>query len=302
MNTTSENRGIILMSLSIVCFTANTLAIRALAQSFQGCDGWQITFFRGLVGSALVIAFYSRGRGLRLRSLVDRPKIILRGLLGAIGVTIFYLTVIELGPARAVVINLTYPIFAAFLASRILKETLGIAKTIWILVGFLGLIIFVGPKAFEGDLSFYDGLAVLGAIVAAGVVVLIRTLHRSEHTSTIFASQAFYCIMLALPLSVPTTAQIAPLGIASLILGGLLAAGGQLAMTFAYRHLDVAKGASMQMALPILTALGAWVIFQETLTPIEIGGASLTLIATAMINRQASNSLPKTLTTEITKP
>ena len=93
-------------------------------------------------------------------------------------------------------INLTYPIFAAFLASRILKETLGIAKTIWILVGFLGLIIFVGPKAFEGGLSFYDGLAVLGAIVAAGVVVLIRTLHRSEHTSTIFASQAIYCICL----------------------------------------------------------------------------------------------------------
>jgi len=250
MNTTSETRGIILMSLSIVCFTANTLAIRALAQSFQGCDGWQITFFRGVVGSIVVIAIYSKGRGLRLRSLVDRPKIILRGLLGAIGVTLFYLTVIELGPARAVVINLTYPIFAAFLASRILKETLGIAKTIWILVGFLGLIIFVGPKAFEGGLS----------------------------------------------------AQIAPLGILGLVLGGLLAAAGQLAMTFAYRHLDVAKGASMQMALPILTALGAWVMFQETLTTIEIGGASLTLIATAMINRKASNPLPKTLTTEIAKP
>ena len=63
-------------------------------------------------------------------------------------------------------------------------------------------------------------------------------------------------------------------------------------MTFAYRHLDVSKGSSLQMLLPIVTALGAWAFFNETLGPIEILGASLTLGATYMVNRQTSKTSP----------
>jgi len=74
---------------------------------------------------------------------------------------------------------------------------------------------------------------------------------------------------------------------------GIIVAGGQLAMTFAYRHLDVSKGASIQMLLPIATAIGAWLLFDEKLGPIEITGASLTLLATLMVNRQASKTALK---------
>lgn len=293
MTSISETKGTFLMLLSIVCFTANTLAVRALSLHFPNCDGWQVTLFRGLAGTVTVLVVFTNGRGLRLQSLFDRPKIVLRGLLGAVGVAIFYITIIQLGPARAVVINLTYPIFAALLAAVVLKETLSATKLTWILIGFTGLVIFVGPKALDGGLSIDDFLAILGAFFAAGVVVLIRTLHRSEHSSTIFASQAVYCILLALPMSVPTTSTIPTAGIVGLAVAGFIAAGGQLAMTFAYRHLEVSRGASMQMILPIATAIGACLLFGETLGPVEIAGASLTLIATVMVNRRTSKPLLK---------
>ncbi|YCM45990.1 DMT family transporter [Verrucomicrobiaceae bacterium 227] len=293
MNSTSETRGTILMLLSIVCFTVNTLAIRALSLHFPDCNGWQVTLFRGLAGTLVVIFFFSKGRGLRLAALYDRPKIIWRGILGATGVAIFYVTIIHLGPARAVVINLSYPVFAALLAALFLKESLGTQKLVWILTGFTGLIIFVGPKSLEGGISFFDLLAIAGALIAAGVVVLIRTLHRSEHSATIFASQAIYCIILAAPLSTSSTLSLPPLALIGLALAGIIVAGGQLAMTFAYRHLEVSKGASMQMLLPIATALGAWLLFDEKLEAIEISGAALTLLATLMVNRQASKALLK---------
>ena len=293
MNLISESKGTMLMLLSIVCFTVNTLAVRALSLHFPDCNGWQVTLFRGLAGTLVVVAFFSKGRNLRLRSLIDRPKVIWRGILGATGVAIFYITIIHLGPARAVVINLSYPVFAALLASLFLKEHLGLVKLTWILIGFAGLIIFVGPKSLDGEVSFYDLLAIGGALIAAGVVVLIRTLHRSEHSSTIFASQAIYCILLAAPITTSSTLTLPPAALIGLAVAGIVVAGGQLFMTFAYRHLDVSKGASMQMLLPIATAIGAWFIFDEKLTTIEIAGAALTLLATLMVNRRTSKPLLK---------
>jgi drug/metabolite transporter (DMT)-like permease len=293
MNLISESKGTMLMLLSIVCFTVNTLAVRALSLHFPDCNGWQVTLFRGLAGTLVVVAFFSKGRNLRLRSLIDRPKVIWRGILGATGVAIFYITIIHLGPARAVVINLSYPVFAALLASLFLKEHLGLVKLTWILIGFAGLIIFVGPKSLDGGVSFYDLLAIGGALIAAGVVVLIRTLHRSEHSSTIFASQAIYCILLAAPITTSSTLTLPPAALIGLAVAGIVVAGGQLFMTFAYRHLDVSKGASMQMLLPIATAIGAWFIFDEKLTTIENAGAALTLLATLMVNRRTSKPLLK---------
>jgi len=290
------------MLISIVFFTLNTLAVRALALHFPACTGWQITLFRGLVGTAVVVALYSGSRGLRLKSLIDRPLVILRGVLGAVGILCFYITVIELGAARAVVVNLTYPIFAAVLASVFLKERMGHKRLIWILIGFLGLLIFMGPQAINQGFTVFDFIAICGALMAAAVVVLIRGLHRTEHSSTIFASQAVVAALISIPMATPSTASIALPGVVGLILAGIFAAAGQLTMTFAYRHLPVSKGASMQMLLPIATAVGAWIFFGERFGAVEFIGAALTLIATAMVNRQTSKSRTPMASTQSTRP
>lgn len=301
MKPVSESRGIVLMLLSIFFFTVNTLAVRALALALPACDGWVVTLFRGIAGTIVVVTLYSKAGQLRLKSLVDRPKVIARGLLGAIGVSFYYMTVIELGAARAVVINLTYPIFAALLAAVFLKESLSPKKLFWIVTGFLGLMIFLAPKAIQTGIGPYDLLAITGAVIAAAVVVLIRNLHQSEHGSTIFASQAVYCALLALPLTHEAAWDLPNSGITLILLAGFVVAAGQLTMTFAYRHLEVSKGASLQLLLPIATGIGAWIFFNETFGPIELLGAALTLIATMMINRRASKSPSKKLTTKTNK-
>ncbi len=288
------------MLFSIIFFTVNTLAVRALALAIPACDGWVVTLFRGIAGTLVVVILYSRSGQLRLKSLVDSPLMIARGALGAIGVTLYYIAVIELGAARAVVITLTYPIFAAILASFVLKEALSAKKLFWITSGFIGLLIFLAPKALTSGIGFYDILALLGAVAAAGVVVLIRKLHQSEHGSTIFASQAVYCALLAIPITQGEPFTLPNSTIFLLFAAGLVVAAGQLTMTFAYRHLEVSKGASLQLLLPIATGIAAWIFFDETFGPIELLGAALTLLATMMINRRASKSLSKKLTTQPT--
>jgi drug/metabolite transporter (DMT)-like permease len=70
----------------------------------------------------------------------------------------------------------------------------------------------------------------------------------------------------------------------------VIVAIAQLAMTYSYRTLSVARGSSMQMLLPILTALGGYFLFDETFTSIGITGALLTLLATWQVLRRPKAS------------
>jgi len=288
----SEARGTILMLVSVVFFASNIFAVRALALAYPGCDGWQATLFRGLSGLIFVTLFYGFGRGLQWKSLIKNPLMVVRGILGAGGILIFYITMIELGAARAMVLNITYPIFGTLMAAFFLKERLSSARLFWIVVGFIGLAIFLSEKTSQSGINYYDLLALIGALMAAGVVVLIRALHKTEHGSTIYGAQCLYSLVLVAPIAAPQSPEIPALGLLGLFAAGLIVTGGQLTMTFAYRHLDVSKGSSLQMLLPIVTAVGAWILFDESLGPIEILGACFTLGATYMVNRQTSKSSP----------
>ncbi|MEN8772815.1 MAG: hypothetical protein ABF381_09085 [Akkermansiaceae bacterium] len=90
MNSTSETRAIFLMMLFIFFFIVNTLAVQAFALALPACGGWKITLFRGFAGTLIVLFFYQRLSHLRTKSLVDRPKVFARGLLGGVGVSFFY--------------------------------------------------------------------------------------------------------------------------------------------------------------------------------------------------------------------
>ena len=276
----SERLGTFQMLASVILFTVNTLMARWLALTFQEIDGWQITLFRGIAGILLVWLLFTGGRGLEAKHLIRQPLVVARGILGAGGIYLYYLSIIHLGAGRAVIINLTYPIFASIIAFIFLKETLSIRKLTWIVIGFGGLVIFLGDQSLTHGISRYDLLALLGAIMAAGVVVLIRRLHHSEHTSTIYAAQCVYGTLLAIPFATTDLSHLPVEAGAWLLLAGGIVTFGQLFMTYAYRHLEVSTGASIQMLLPICTAIGGYYLFQERFSMIEILGACLTIIAT----------------------
>jgi len=291
----TERRSIALMLGSTVFFAANILLLRGIGLAVPAADGWVASLFRGAVGLALVGALFG-GRGLQLRHLLTRPLLLLRGALGGFSIVTLYLTVEPLGAGRAVIINLTYPIFASLIAALWLREHLGARAWSWMLAGFGGLCLFVGPDlAHGGAVSGYDLLALVGAVTAGAVVVMIRQLRHSEHTSTIYAAQCAWGLALALPLGAAPTATLPPHAIALLALGGILVACGQLSLTHAFRTLPVSKGSAIQMLLPILTAGGGFLLFGETFTALELAGGALTLFATWRVLAARSRPTPDPL-------
>ncbi|HEX2854883.1 MAG TPA: DMT family transporter [Opitutaceae bacterium] len=270
-------RGVLLMVASTVFFTANVLLTRVLGQG-QRVDVWLICCARFAIGLALIGVFYRRD--VQPRHLFRNRKLAERGLVGSLGVYGFYLTVVHLGAGRATFINTTYVGIGALLAVWILGERFRIAVAAGSVVALAGLALLTNAFGTNAHASAYDLLAVVVAFGSAWVVITIRQLHATEHTSTIFAAQCVYGLLFC---GIPAAWQWRPLtgGAWIMLLVASVAAGaGQLAMTRAFRDLPVAEGSLLQMLVPLGTGIGGMVFFGEHFTSLELAGAGLILAGT----------------------
>jgi drug/metabolite transporter (DMT)-like permease len=267
-----------LMLLSAAGFTANILLIRALGQ-FHAVNVWLISCARFIVGIAIIYLVYSRE--FAPTHLFTNRKLIGRGLVGGLGVYGTYLTVVEIGAGRAILIGNTYVVFSALMAAVWLGEKLRPAFTVGAVVTIAGLALLTNVFSHDAHPSFYDLIAVGVALASAYVVVTIRQLHRSEHTSTIFGAQCVYGLIICGVPALLHTESIPPFGWVLLILASLCAGAGQITMTRAFRELPAGEGSLWQMLVPPGVAFGGWLFFGEHFSPAEYTGAALILIGTA---------------------
>jgi len=266
------------MLLSSASFTANVLLVRALGE-FGEVNVWLVGCTRGLIGLAMICAVY--WREFQPTHLWSRRKVIERGIAGGLGVYITYLAVVKIGAGRATFIGNTYVIWGALLAAWMLKEKLRPAVIVGGVAALAGIGLLTNVFSANAHPSIYDLVAVAGALLSTWVVVTIRQLHATEHTSTIFAAQCAYALAIC---AVPAAATFAPLPAPAwgiLLVAGVTAGMGQLTMTRAFRDLPVAEGSLIQMLVPLGIALGGMVFFHERFALHEAIGAALILGGTA---------------------
>ncbi len=265
------------MLFSTVCFTITVLLVRALG-TYGAISVWLITCVRFVVGLAVIMTVYFKA--FRPRHLFTNRKLIERGVVGGTGVFLTYLCVIKLGAGRATFINNTYVVWGAFLAAWLLKEKLRPNVIGGGLAALVGLALLTNIFSSARPPGVYDLVAILSAFLAGYVVVAIRQLHSTEHSSTIFAAQCFYGLVLCLVPAVLTFEPLPWSAWALLVVAALCAGFGQLAMTRAYRDLPVAEGSLIQMLVPLGIAVGGIVFFHERFVLHEVLGAALILLGT----------------------
>lgn len=261
-----------LMLLAAAFFVANVLIIRAFGRG--GADVWTIAALRFAAGLALCLGLHRRE--LDAEALFTKPRLIFRGIVGGATTYGFYLTVVHLGAGRATFLNNTYVVFSALLAVWVLAEPFRRPLALGAAAALAGLGLLTG--AFSGLLRTgpYDVVALICALGSAWIVVTIRQLHQEGvSTATIFASQCVYGLLLSAPFLVTNTTWPEPLACAGLVLGGVFAGAGQLAMTRAYRQLAVAEGALIQTLVPLGIAAGGMLFFGERMGWADLAGGLL---------------------------
>lgn len=271
-------RGTFWMLVSLACFTANSLMIKSFA-SQRSIDPWVSMSFRFGVGLLATAIIFSRSGDLKLSRTFRSWLLASRGIMGGLGTAAYYSTVGPLGVGKATLIGNTWCVFAAIMAVFALRERLSIGKLLGIAAAFGGLGLLTGLET--GTLTaigYWEIVSLIGALLAAAVVVVIRQLTATETTATIYASQCVYGLLLALPFSIPHYASLGATDIMLLCFAALAATVGQLGMTEGFRFLTVAAGGGFQLALPVVISLASMMIFEEHFTAVQSLGALLILL------------------------
>jgi drug/metabolite transporter (DMT)-like permease len=274
----SHRASLLLMLGSAACFIANVLLIRALG-TFTQTSLWVVTSSRFVVGLLIVSTLYRRE--FKPSHLLTNRKLIERGMLGGVCTLGFYYTVTRLGAGRATFINNTYVVWAGLFAVWALRERLRPALVIGASATLLGLGLLTNPFAGDRHTGFFDFIALLNALGSAWIVVTIRQLHAREHSSTIFAAQCAFGLLICGGPALSEMAGVAPLAWSVIVLASTCASAGQLLMTQAFRDLSVAEGSLLQMLVPLGIAIGGGVFFQEHFHAVELLGGALILAGSA---------------------
>lgn len=268
----SPGRGAAWMLLSLACFSGNSLLLKLLAD--HGVDTWLALLVRFSVGlvAMRVLFFPSLGRCFRTRLLVSR------GVMGGVSTACFYLSIGPLGPGKATLIGTTWPAFAALAAYFLLGESLSAWSVAGIAVALGGLALLTGAVPVATfHFGAWEAVGLTGALLAAGVIVVIRQLVRTESSATIFAAQCVYGLILTLPFAAAGWRPVSMGDAGLLLLAASGAAAGQIAMTEGFRHLPVAAGGALQMLVPLAVTAGGVTWFGESFTSAQAAGAALIL-------------------------
>lgn len=277
-------RGTWVMVGSVAGFSLNTLALKYLG-SHREISAFVPLLFRAGVGIPLALLFLRGSRPTRIRPVFREGRLISRGILGFISTAAYYWTVPAMGPGKATLFCNTYVVFAAIIAAIWLSEPLSWMRMSWLAIAFAGILFLSGVRWGGAGEAFGvpEAVALLGAVLAAVCVVLIRQLTSFHSGGTIYLAQCVWILIPVLPMALPSLKGLALADVWLMVVAAVAAGFAQLAMNEGYRCLPVATGASLQMLWPVATSLCGMAWFGEHFAPLQMVGAALILVATWFI-------------------
>jgi drug/metabolite transporter (DMT)-like permease len=256
--------GIALKLASLVLFSGMTLCVKLLGQD---TPSGQTIFVRGLI-SAIVLALIAWRTGrLHLLKTSNWRGHALRSLSGTVSMFCLFAAVTMIPLADVTAITFTAPMFITVLAMVFLGERIHRYRWTALTLGFVGMLIMVGPHLSLGagsSLGSLGSLAALGAaLFAAFAMTSLRAMSGGEHAITItfyFSLTFMLCAALTAiqgwPMPTPAQSLL-------IVLAGLFGAFGQLLMTYSYRYAEASTIAPLDYASIIMSIILGYAFFDE---------------------------------------
>ncbi len=221
---------------------------------------FELVFFRNLFAFAFVVPMLMRTGIVVFRT--DRLGLhVGRASLNTVNMMVWF-TAVSLAPlAEVTALGFTAPIFATVLSVIILRETVGLRRWSAIVIGFAGTMIVLQP-GFD-TVSPGHGLTLLAATMWAGVLLIIKSLSRTESSITIVA----YMSLLMTPMSLipalfvwvwPTWTELAWMAMI-----GVCGGAGQYFLAQSFHEADISVVMPFDFTKLVWIALIAYLAFAE---------------------------------------
>lgn len=182
------------MTVSCACFAVLVSIVRHVNQVY-GLDVFVISFWRSLFSIVVFLPWFMQvGRGAFKSD--HHGKLFLRGALMVTSATSIFFAAALMPIAEATAISFTTPLFSVLLAVLILRERIGIHRSVALAVGMLGMLIILRPGVAVFD--WVAILPILSALGFGGVVVIGRILAPLESPQKIAAFIGLWAIPISL--------------------------------------------------------------------------------------------------------
>lgn len=208
--------------------------------------------------------------------LVHKKLLVLRGLIGFVAMTLFFMSIKHLSMGSAVSIRYISPIFAAILALLLLKEKIKYLQWLCFVIAVIGVFIL---KGFDSDMNSLGLMfAVLSAFFTGLVFIVIRRIGSSDHPIVVVNYFMIIAALLSGVLALPK--WINPTGFEwiTLLSLGVFGFFGQYYMTKAMQLGEVNQIAPLKYIEVIFTMLIGVIWLHEIYSLTSVLGVFLILL------------------------
>lgn len=165
----ANRRGMLAMSVAMALFIANDAFVKHVSATLPS---GQLIFLRGLMATGLLLVLAQAMGVLRQWPLLWNRWVWLRGALDGSASLIYLTAVFHLPLGNATAINLASPLFIVLFAMGFYGEKVGWGRGLAIIVGFVGVLLVVQPKA--DGFNHYALLCVVATFLHASRDILTR--------------------------------------------------------------------------------------------------------------------------------
>lgn len=278
----NNGRGIALLTFAGLIFTIEVSLVRTVGNR---ATPEHLMFCRAFAQLVLVSAWFAwTGRWSALKS--RRISLHLsRGFASIASWWFYYVSFLTLDLALATTLTFTTQLFVVALAGPILGERVGWGRAGLALLGFVGVVITTRIWGATFNPSVLYGLA--SAICGAAIVLINRTLTRTETTDTIMFYIGLVTSLAAAVLLILNPQPIALPDLATVALAGSLGAVGMGVMVEAYRVGEVSALAPAPYLRLVFAIAFGFALFGEIPPWTTLVGGAIIIVAALAASRRA---------------
>lgn len=237
-----------------------------------------------------IVSLLKKDAGQKPQSLSDYGMLILPGVVLALDLATWHLSITMTSVANATLLSNLAPVFVTVIGVLFLKAKISRIFALGLALALAGVVILKGgPAALgAGDLSG-DGIAVISAFFYGCYILAIGRLRSRFDTIRIMLWSTASAAVCVFPLGFFYEGHMLPATLYgwSMVLGlaFISHASGQVAITYALAYLPPAFSSLTLLLQPVVAAILAWTLLSEAIGPMQaLGGA--VVLAGIMVARR----------------
>lgn len=241
-----------------------------------------ITFWRFALAQPVMIgAAYILGGGLSWRVI---RRAVLPGLLFSVSMLASFLSYQKTSIVNASLIGSLQPALLLVVAPFIFGTRTTARQAVFGSVAMFGVVLLVlGAGGTNGSSWVGDLWAAFNLVLWTVYFVMVQRIRDDgEDATSILAAVFLMSFVFAAPVTLLISDDVGGVGWKGILLVSLMALGpgliGHGLMTWSQRHLDIRVASLLGLASPVISTIGAWIVFSQRLRVVQAVGGIVVLL------------------------